>query len=135
MLLLSPEDMRGLISMAEAIDCAEQAIREWGENPLLNLPRRRIHSPANARVSVHQGTAPGLGAAGLMTHCELVRVLPNKIQRYALRGRPVTVLYSAETGELLCILVGNFRPGNWWKTGSRRIPSLSCARRRPALWA
>ena len=106
MLLLSPDDTRGLISMAEAIECVEQAIREWGESARLNFSRRRIHSPANARVSVHQGTSPGLGAAGLMTHCELVRVLPNNIQRYALRGRPVTVLYSAETGELLCILIG-----------------------------
>lgn len=106
MLLLSPDDIRGLISMKEAIEVVEEAIREWGQNPRWNFPRRRIHSPANARVSVHQGTVPGLGAAGLMTHCELVRVLPNNIQRYALRGRPVTVLYSAETAELLCILVG-----------------------------
>jgi len=102
MLLLTPEDTRGLITMEEAIECVEQAIREWGESaPRLNHPRHRVHSPTNARVSVHQGTVPGLGVGGLMAHCEWVRELPNGIQKFALRGRPVQVLYSAQNAELL----------------------------------
>ena len=106
-LLLTPEDTRGILTMKEAVNAVEQAVREWGQSVLrLNWARHRIHSPANARVSVHQGTVPGLGAAGMMTHCELVRILPDKIQKYAVRGRPVTVLYSADTGELQCIILG-----------------------------
>jgi len=109
-LLLRPAEMAGLISMREAIDAVEEGFREWGSVPSLNAPRRRIHVPSGVRVSVHQGGVPGLGVTGLMTHCERVSIQPDGTQRYSLRGRPVQVLYSADTGELLALLVGEPLP-------------------------
>ena len=128
-LLLTPEDTRGLMTMKEAIDCVEQAIREWGESaPRMNHPRHRIHSPTNARVSVHQGTVPGLGIGGLMTHCEWVRELPNGIQKFALRGRPVQVLYSARNAELLCIIIGEPSTRELVESGIETNPAVSAVR-------
>jgi alanine dehydrogenase len=104
-LLLRPEDTRGLISMSEAIEATEAAFREWGLNRGLNAPRRRIHAPSGVRVSVHQGAAPAQGATGLFTHCEYVRPLTEH-QLYSNIGHPAYVLYSAENGELDAIVIG-----------------------------
>ena len=52
--------------------------REWGENPQLNAPRRRIHIPTGVRVSVHQGGVPAAKATGLMTHCEWVKPMAER---------------------------------------------------------
>src|SRR5262249_639242 len=61
LLILRPEDTRGLIRMAEAVEATEIAFRDWGHNHGLNAPRRRIHVPSGVRVSVHQGGTPTLG--------------------------------------------------------------------------
>ncbi|MEE8178240.1 MAG: ornithine cyclodeaminase family protein [Acidobacteriota bacterium] len=109
-LLIRPREMSQLISMKEAIEAVEESFRQWAELPGVNAPRRRIHVPSGVRVSVHQGGVPGLAATGLMTHCEHVSIQSDGTQRYRLRGRPVHVLYSAQTGELMAILVGEPQP-------------------------
>lgn len=109
-LLIRPHELVGLISMKEAIDAVEESFREWAKWPGINAPRRRIHVPSGVRVSVHQGGVPGLGSTGLLTHCEHVAIRKDGTQEYPLRGRPVQVLYSAETGELLALLVGEAQP-------------------------
>ena len=50
--------------MAEAVEAVRLGFREWGENPQLNAPRRRIHIPTGVRVSVHQGGVPAAKATG-----------------------------------------------------------------------
>jgi hypothetical protein len=50
-LLLQPNDLKGLVSMADAIDVIEKAYHEAATYPLINAPRRRVHSPAGVRVS------------------------------------------------------------------------------------
>ena len=109
-LLIRPHEMAGLISMQEAIEAVEESFLQWAQWPGINAPRRRIHVPSGVRVSVHQGGVPGLGCTGLMTHCEHVAIREDGTQQYPLRGRPVQVLYSAETGELLALLVGEPQP-------------------------
>ncbi len=109
-LLIRPGEMSQLISMKEAIEAVEESFRQWANLPEVNAPRRRIHVPSGVRVSVHQGGVPGLGATGLMTHCEHVCIQSDGTQRYRLRGRPVHVLYSAQTGELMAILMGEPQP-------------------------
>ena len=109
-LLIRPDEMSRLISMKDAIDAVEEGFRQWAELPGINAPRRRVHVPSGVRVSVHQGGVPGLGATGLMTHCEHVKIQSDGTQRYRRRGRPVQVLYSAQTGELTAILVGEPLP-------------------------
>jgi ornithine cyclodeaminase len=111
-LILRPEDTRGLISMAEAVEATEIAFRDWGHNHGLNAPRRRIHVPSGVRVSVHQGAAPSFGATGLFTHCEWVRPLAEH-QVYPNIAHPAYVLFSSANGDLETIIIGELTPSEW----------------------
>lgn len=121
-LLISPEELRGIVDMGAAVDAVRRGFREWGENPQINAPRRRIHIPTGVRVSVHQGGVPGAGATGLMTHCEWVKPLAGH-QEYPRLNHPVIVLYDAAEGELKGIIVGEITcselPDNIAVTGLR----------------
>lgn len=121
-LLISPQEVIGIVTMAEAIDAVRSGFRAWGENPALNAPRRRIHIPTGVRVSVHQGGVPGSGATGLMTHCEWVKPLSDH-QEYPRLNHPVIVLYDAAEGELKAIIIGEITcselPDNVAVTGLR----------------
>src|SRR5215207_7042566 len=108
-LILQPEDTRGLISMAEAVEATETAFRDWGERSGLNAPRRRIHVPSGVRVSVHQGGTPTLGMTGLYTHCELVK--PGAAdQVYDAIADPAYVLFDGQSAALTCVILGELTP-------------------------
>jgi len=104
-LLLKPADLQGLVSMKEAIDAIEQGYRESTEFPVINAPRRRVHSPAGVRVSNFPGGVHALGVMGAQVRAELV-VQEGANQRYAHREYPVHVLHDSESGQLLAILIG-----------------------------
>ena len=57
-LLIQPDELRGAVTMAEAIEAVKESFREWGENPDINAPRRRIHIPTGVRVSVTRAECP-----------------------------------------------------------------------------
>ncbi|MCE3239886.1 MAG: hypothetical protein K0Q83_393 [Deltaproteobacteria bacterium] len=120
--LVSPHEVRGIVTMAEAVEAVRTGFREWGENPQLNAPRRRIHIPTGVRVSVHQGGVPAAGATGLMTHCEWVKPMAEE-QVYPRLNHPVIVLYDAAEGELKGIIIGEITcselPNNIAVTGLR----------------
>lgn len=121
-LLVNPSEIRGIVTMAEAVEAVRLGFREWGENPQLNAPRRRIHIPTGVRVSVHQGGVPAAKATGLMTHCEWVKPMAEE-QVYPRLNHPVIVLYDAAEGELKGIIVGEITcaelPNNIAVTGLR----------------
>jgi ornithine cyclodeaminase/alanine dehydrogenase-like protein (mu-crystallin family) len=121
-LLVSPDEIRGIVTMAEAVEAVRLGFREWGENPHLNAPRRRIHIPTGVRVSVHQGGVPAANATGLMTHCEWVKPMAEE-QVYPRLNHPVIVLYDSAEGELKGIIVGEITcaelPSNIAVTGLR----------------
>src|SRR5574341_2169670 len=121
-ILVTPHELRGIVTMAEAVEAVRLGFREWGENPQLNAPRRRIHVPTGVRVSVHQGGVPAANATGLMTHCEWVKPMAN-VQVYPRLNHPVIVLYDAAEGELKGIIVGEITcaelPNNIAVTGLR----------------
>jgi alanine dehydrogenase len=121
-LLVTPQEIRGIVTMAEAVDAVRLGFREWGENPQLNAPRRRIHIPTGVRVSVHQGGVPAAKSSGLMTHCEWVRPMAEE-QVYPRLNHPVTVLYDSDEGELKGIVIGEITcaelPDNIAVTGLR----------------
>jgi len=108
--------------MEAAVDAVRTGFREWGENPQLNAPRRRVHIPTGVRVSVHQGGVPVAQATGLMTHCEWVKPMAEE-QVYPRLNHPVIVLYDAAEGELKGIIVGEITcaelPDNVAVTGLR----------------
>jgi alanine dehydrogenase len=121
-LLVSPQEIRGIVSMAEAVEAVRLGFREWGKNPQLNAPRRRIHIPTGVRVSVHQGGVPAAKVTGLMTHCEWVKPMADE-QIYPRLNHPVIVLYDSAEGELKGIIVGEITcaelPNNIAVTGLR----------------
>jgi ornithine cyclodeaminase/alanine dehydrogenase-like protein (mu-crystallin family) len=121
-LLVGPQEIRGVVTMAEAVEAVRLGFREWGENPELNAPRRRIHIPSGVRVSVHQGGVPAAKATGLMTHCEWVKPMAQE-QVYPRLNHPVIVLYDSAEGELKAIIVGEITcaelPHNIAVTGLR----------------
>jgi ornithine cyclodeaminase/alanine dehydrogenase-like protein (mu-crystallin family) len=121
-LLVSPEEIRGVVTMSEAVEAVRLGFREWGENSLLNAPRRRIHIPTGVRVSVHQGGVPAAKATGLMTHCEWVKPMAAE-QVYPRLNHPVIVLYDSAEGELKGIIIGEITaaelPNNIAVTGLR----------------
>ena len=121
-LLVNPQEIRGIVTMSEAVEAVRLGFREWGENALLNAPRRRIHIPTGVRVSVHQGGVPAAKATGLMTHCEWVKPMASE-QVYPRLNHPVIVLYDAAEGELKGIIVGEITsaelPDNIAVTGLR----------------
>ena len=71
--------------------------------------RRRVHSVANARVTVHQGAPNSAGVTGILTHGEHVMIHDNGIQTYQTRGRPVRVMFDGNNAELKAITIGEVR--------------------------
>jgi len=92
--------------MKEAVEAMEQGLKDWANNPELGALRRRVHAPSGARVTVHQGAPASAEVTGLLTHCEQVVIHPDGRQTYAVRGRPVRVIYNASNSELLAITIG-----------------------------
>lgn len=106
MLLLRPDDIRGLITMSEAIAAVELGFREWSDNRDLNQPRRRVHMPGGVRVSVHQGASPQAAVSGLVAHGIRVRQMTD-VQKAERHAEPVHVLFDASTGDLDSVVIGN----------------------------
>jgi ornithine cyclodeaminase/alanine dehydrogenase-like protein (mu-crystallin family) len=104
-LLIRAEEIRGLLTLEDAIDSVAAGFREWGQYPELNAPRRRITTPEGVRVSVHPGGVPSLGGIGLLTHAEHVAV-SREVQTYHNMGGPVMVLFDVRNAELLAVVVG-----------------------------
>jgi ornithine cyclodeaminase len=104
-LLLRPQDITNVIDIAQAIDLVEQGYREAQGFPIINAPRRRVHSRNNVRISSFPGGVDGLGVIGSLTRGEQVAHDPTS-QDYPYREHPVYLLWNAETAALQCIMIG-----------------------------
>ena len=71
-LILEPEDIRDLVTMAEAIEAIEKAYRDIAEWPLSSVPRQRVHSPHNIRLSAFSGGCDSMGVIGVAEHIEQI---------------------------------------------------------------
>lgn len=103
--ILQPHDLEGLVDMKSAIDAVCEAYRGSTEYPVINAPRRRVHSPAGVRVSNFPGGVHALGVIGSGTRAELVRQAEGN-QHYEFREHPVHVLNNSRTAKLLAIVLG-----------------------------
>lgn len=104
-LFLGPQDVKDVIGIGKAIDLVEQGYREAADFPIVNAPRRRVHSPENVRVSNFPGGVPGLGVIGSLTRAESVSHDPTN-QVYPYREHPVYLLWDSKTAHLQSIMVG-----------------------------
>jgi ornithine cyclodeaminase len=104
-ILLRPSDLHGLVDMKSAIDAVAEAYKGATEFPVINAPRRRVHSPAGVRISNFPGGVHALGVMGSGTRAELVSQTEGN-QSYDVREHPVHVLNDSNTAELLAIVLG-----------------------------
>lgn len=104
-LLLRPDELQGLVGMKEAIDLVAQAYGEAHEFPVINAPRRRVHSPAGVRISNFPGGVHGLGVIGSGTRPDKVNP-GGDTQTKSFRGYPIHLVHDANDGQLLAILIG-----------------------------
>jgi ornithine cyclodeaminase/alanine dehydrogenase-like protein (mu-crystallin family) len=103
--LLRPRELQGLVDMKSAVDAVCEAYRGGAAFPVINAPRRRVHSPAGVRVSNFPGGVHALGVIGSGTRAELVRQ-GEANQTYPFREHPVHVLNDSQTAQLLAIVIG-----------------------------
>lgn len=104
-LILEPEDVRDLVTMAEAIDAVEKAYRDIAEWPVTSVPRQRVHSPHNIRLSTFSGGCHSMGAIGVAEHVEQISHTHDS-QTTVNREHQVWILHDAETCALLAIMIG-----------------------------
>src|SRR6266568_4536508 len=104
-LLIKAEELRGLISIEEAIAAVRDGFRDQGEKPAYSAPRIRIQHE-DRRVSVHQGGCHRLQVAGMFIHVERF-TFSGGAQQYEQAGRRVYVAYDSETAALKTIIVGS----------------------------
>src|ERR1700758_5592156 len=104
-LMLRPQDIKDVIDIKQAIDLVEQGYREAQQFPIINAPRRRVHSRKNVRISSFPGGVDGLGVIGSLTRGEQV-MHDSTSQEYPYREHPVYLLWNSETAHLQCIMIG-----------------------------
>jgi alanine dehydrogenase len=104
-LLLRAEELRGLISIEEAIEAVERGFRDLALHPRFGLPRQRT-TAGDRRLSVHCGGSVELAVAGAFVHYERHR-FSEADQAYATAGKRVYVAYDGETAALLAVIVGS----------------------------
>jgi ornithine cyclodeaminase/alanine dehydrogenase-like protein (mu-crystallin family) len=118
-LLIKAEELKGLISIKEAIAAVRDGFRDQGEKPAYSAPRIRIQHE-DRRVSVHPGGCHRLQVAGMFIHVERF-TFRGGAQQYEKAGKRVYVAYDSETAELKTIIVGSLPlfdepPEDWFGT-------------------
>ncbi len=104
-LLIRAEELKGRISLAEAIAAVREGFRDQGEKPAYSAPRLRVHHQ-DRRLSVHAGGCHRLQVAGCFIHAERY-TFHGGAQQYETAGRRVYVAYDSETAALATIIVGS----------------------------
>lgn len=104
-LLIKAEEMKGLISVSEAIAAVREGFRDQGEAPAYSAPRIRIQH-GDRRVSVHPGGCHRLQIAGTFIHVERF-TFHGGAQQYEKAGKRVYVAYDSESAALKTIIVGS----------------------------
>jgi ornithine cyclodeaminase/alanine dehydrogenase-like protein (mu-crystallin family) len=104
-LLLKAEEIKGLISIEEAINAVEDGFGDQQKHPQFSLPRQRMMA-GDRRINIHSGGCVGLSVAGTFIHYERHRYTQED-QSYAAAGKRVYMAYDSETAALLAIIVGS----------------------------
>lgn len=105
-LLLTPKDVKGLVTMKEAAEAMEQGFLDWARNRWLGELRQRVHTEHGVRMTVHIGAPSTAEVLGVYVHPEKVVIHQDDVQSYAKRGARVRLVYDAREGELLSIQIG-----------------------------
>lgn len=104
-LLLKAEELKGVISIEEAIAAVENGFRDQSEHPHFSLPRQRMMA-GDRRINIHSGGCVNQAVAGTFIHYERHRYTKQD-QSYSAIGKRVYMAYDSETAALLAIIVGS----------------------------
>src|SRR5258706_5154602 len=104
-LLLGAEELKGLISIEEAVDAVESGFRDQASHPRFSLPRQRM-TAGGRRINVHSRGSVDRRVAGTFIHYERHR-FTKEDQAYAAAGKRVYLAYDSESAALLAIVVGS----------------------------
>jgi len=109
MLILRPEEVEGLLAMAEAVDAVEKAFADWGAHPEINLTRRRLHF-GDARLNTMPAALPSRGKIGLRIQSEILAV-SGGVQTYPSRSPLVDVIFDTRTAAPLAMILSSTQRG------------------------
>ena len=137
MLILSNDDVEGLLTMADCLQALEEAYTELAAGRAQNRPRTDLYAPTARRDAYYvfksmEGVIPSMGVAALRINSDHITWTPGprgtiKEKVPAARGRYAghVELYSIETGELLAILPDGYlqkmRVGGTSGVAARRL--------------
>ncbi|HEY7322477.1 MAG TPA: ornithine cyclodeaminase family protein [Candidatus Binatia bacterium] len=109
MLILRPEEVEGLLSMAEAVDAVEKAFADCGKYPGINLTRRRLHF-GDARLNTMPAALPSRDKIGLRIQSEILAV-SGGVQTYPSRSPLVDVLFDIRTALPVAMILSSTQRG------------------------
>jgi ornithine cyclodeaminase/alanine dehydrogenase-like protein (mu-crystallin family) len=109
MLILRPEEVEGLLSMAEAIDAVENAFADWGKYREINLTRRRLHF-GDARLNTMPAALPSREKIGLRIQSEILAV-SGGVQTYPSRSPLVDVIFDTRDARPLAMILSSTQRG------------------------
>ena len=109
MLILRPEEVEGLVTMAEAVDAVERAFADWGKYPEINLTRRRLHF-GDARLNTMPAALPSGDKIGLRIQSEILAV-SGGVQTYPSRSPLVDVIFDTRDARPLAMILSSTRRG------------------------
>jgi alanine dehydrogenase len=109
MLILRPEEVEGLLTMAEAVDAVERAFADWGKYPEINLTRRRLHF-GDARLNTMPAALPSGDKIGLRIQSEILAV-SGGVQTYPSRSPLVDVIFDTRDARPLAMILSSTRRG------------------------
>jgi len=104
-LLIKADQIKGLISIDEAIAAVEKGFRDQASHPHFSLPRQRMMT-GDRRINIHSGGCVDLAVAGTFIHYERHNYTKED-QTYAAAGKRVYMAYDSETAVLLTIIIGS----------------------------
>lgn len=127
MLILRPEDVKGLLTIKEAAEAMEQGFLDWANDRWRGELRQRIHSEPGVRLTAHFGAPTSAGVLGSLLHTEKPFITEDNLQTYDYRGARCRILYAGDTGELLSIQVGELEVAELPGVNQNVVIPTSCA--------
>lgn len=109
MLILRPNEVEGLVSMAEAVHAVENGFRDWGAHAGISLTRRRLHY-RDARLNTMPAALPSRDKIGLRIQSEILAV-SGAVQTYPARSPLVDILFDSRNAAPVAMILSSTQRG------------------------